>query len=239
MKITYIYHSCFVVETAELAVVIDYYHDTDVVGGYVRDVVLANTNRRIYVLATHFHPDHFSPEVLEWRKSCPDLIYVFSKDIFRHRRLEKKSANWLVKGDVFDDGFIFVKAFGSTDIGVSFYIKIGDLVLFHAGDLNNWTFYDDDDETSKRREKRFLGELKDINKFFSAVDVVMFPIDGRLGDTYTDGARAFLKHVRSRYFIPMHFSECGYASANLFKYEAEQLDTEFFEIHKKGEYLIL
>ncbi|MBR6286346.1 MAG: MBL fold metallo-hydrolase [Bacteroidaceae bacterium] len=238
MKITYIYHSCFVVESRDVAVVIDYYHDTDTVGGYVRDTVLGDKSRSIYVLSSHFHPDHFSPEVLEWRNRRPDITYIFSKDIYRHRRLPADTATWLVKGDVYDDGHLRVQAFGSTDVGISFLIHLDGFSIFHAGDLNNWSFFDDDEATLERRTKHFLGEIKDINKVFTEVDIAMFPIDGRLGDTYTDGARDFLERVHPRYFIPMHFSECGYASANLFKYEAELLNTSFVEIHSKGESFI-
>ncbi len=37
-------------------------------------------------------------------------------------------------------------------------------------------------------------------------DVVMFPIDGRIGNGYTFGARQFIERFKVGQFVPMHFS---------------------------------
>ena len=50
-----------------------------------------------------FHPDHFNKEVLQWREQRPDIIYIFSKDILRHRRAQKEDAVWLKKGEEYKD----------------------------------------------------------------------------------------------------------------------------------------
>jgi len=238
VKITYIFHSGFAIETSRAIVLIDYYHDTDVVGGYVRDHLLYD-KRKMYVLSTHFHPDHFTPEIMEWKSIKTDITYVLSKDIFKHRRLESDSAHWLVKGETYEDEEIRIKAYGSTDVGVSFLIEIDSHSIFHAGDLNNWSFGDDEQDVAERRTKRFLGELKDINKDFNSADISMFPVDARLGDTFTDGPSDFLKRVSSKVFIPMHFSECGKESAELFKNEAQSLGARFWLPQIKGDSLLL
>ena len=46
-------------------------------------------------------------------------------------------------------------------------------------------------------EKQFLGELKDIRKVADSFDVVMFPIDGRVGNGYTLGGRQFIERFKS------------------------------------------
>ena len=238
MKITYLFHSGFAIETHRSIVIIDYYHDTDVVGGYVRDNLLHDTRRK-YILASHFHPDHFTPEILNWQEEYEGITYILSKDILRHRRLPKECANWIVKGGIFEDKEIRIEAFGSTDVGVSFYIQIDSHTIFHAGDLNIWAFGDDDAPTAERRTKHFLGEMKDINKRLTETDVAMFPIDARLGDTFTDGAYAFLERMKTKIFIPMHFSECGVESARLFKDEAERMGTMFWIPERKGDSLLV
>ena len=88
-------------------------------------------------------------------------------------------------------------ALGSTDSGVSWIVETEGKRFFHAGDLNNWyaKFLLDDNPDQLRysfemeetfnpiaHEKQFLGELKDIRKIADSFDVVMFPIDGRVGN---------------------------------------------------------
>ena len=99
---------------------------------------------KLYVLASHFHPDHFNKEVLQWREQRPDIIYIFSKDILRHRRAQKEDAVWLKKGEEYKDETLSVRAFGSTDVGVSFLLQASGKKIFHAGDLNNWHWMDED-----------------------------------------------------------------------------------------------
>ncbi len=64
--------------------------------GKVHDELLHRPGK-LYVLASHFHPDHFNKEVLDWKTQRPDIIYIFSKDILRHRRAQKEDAVWLKK----------------------------------------------------------------------------------------------------------------------------------------------
>ena len=44
-------------------------------------------------------------------------------------------------------------------------------------------------------------------------DIVMFPVDGRIGNGYTRGARQFVKQFSVRHFAPMHFVAAGFESA--------------------------
>ena len=37
-----------------------------------------------------------------------------------------------------------IKAFGSTDIGISFLVSVDGVDIFHAGDLNWWHWWDED-----------------------------------------------------------------------------------------------
>ena len=97
--------------------------------------------------------------------------------------------------------------------------------IFHAGDLNNWyarflpeakpgeTIYSeefDEDIDPIAHEKQYLGELKDIRKINDSFDVVMFPIDGRIGNGYTLGGRQFIERFKVGLFVPMHFVASGF-----------------------------
>ena len=86
MRLTYIYHSGFAIEADEFAILIDYYKDTgrSPEKGFVHEKLL-NRAGTLYVLSSHFHPDHFNPEVLRWKTYKKDIYnrqnekYEFSK----------------------------------------------------------------------------------------------------------------------------------------------------------------
>ena len=118
-------------------------------------------------------------------------------------------------------------ATGSNDSGVSWIVEVEGKRLFHAGDLCNWyaRFLADtlrplaSQPNSARKsiplaeEKRYLGELKDIRKLTDRFDVVFFPVDARIGNGYTLGARQFIARFRVGLFVPMHFVLSGFESA--------------------------
>ena len=217
MRLTYIFHSGFVLETEQSILVFDFWLDPC----GVMDNVL-QSEKPMYVFSSHFHEDHFTKEIFEWKKQREGITYILSKDIYKHRRASKEDADvWLAKGGIWSDDTISVWALGSTDSGVSWIVETEGQRIFHAGDLNNWyaKFLSDDNPDQERysfemeeafnpiaHEKQFLGELKDIRKIADSFDVVMFPIDGRVGNGYTLGGRQFIERFKVGLFVPMHFT---------------------------------
>ena len=135
MKLTYIFHSGFVLDTDNCILVFDYWLDpSDVMKNYVNP----SGSKRIYVFASHFHPDHFTKRIFEWRDDNPfsEYTYILSKDILKHRRAKKEDADvWMARGAVWKDGNITVVATGSNDSGVSWIVEVEGKRIFHAGDL--------------------------------------------------------------------------------------------------------
>ncbi|MEG0647396.1 MAG: MBL fold metallo-hydrolase, partial [Bacteroides sp.] len=126
MKLDYVYHSGFAIEAPGVTLILDYYKDSSETvhnQGIVHDELLQRPGK-LYVLCTHFHPDHFNPEVLQWKEQRPDIHYIFSKDILRHRRANKESAYYISKGESYEDDTLRIDAFGSTDVGSSFLIHL-------------------------------------------------------------------------------------------------------------------
>ena len=122
--------------------------------------------------------------------------------------------------------------------------------IFHAGDLNNWyarflpeavpgeTIYSEEFQEEIdpiAHEKRYLGELKDIRKITDSFDVVMFPIDGRIGNGYTLGGRQFIERFKVGLFVPMHFVASGFESAWRMKEFTDEKGIPFWEITREGE----
>ena len=260
MTLTYIFHSCFVQETEKSILIFDYWLDLNgVVPPYLKK------DKPVYVFSSHFHEDHFNRAIFEWRKQHENIKYILSKDIYKHRRANKEDADvWLAKGGTWSDETISVWALGSTDSGVSWIVETEGKRIFHAGDLNNWyarflqdvkpgeTIYSEEfsrlassNERPKvereeeidpiAHEKQYLGELKGIHKITNSFDVVMFPIDGRIGNGYTLGGRQFIERFNVGLFVPMHFVASGFESAWRMKEFTDEKGTPFWEIRKEGE----
>ena len=246
MTLTYIFHSGFVLETEQSILVFDYWLDPC----GVMDSVL-RSEKPMYVFSSHFHEDHFTKEIFEWKKQKPNITYILSKDIYKHRRASKEDADvWLAKGGTWSDDNISVWALGSTDSGVSWIVETEGHRIFHAGDLNNWyarflqdvkpgeTIYSEefDEEIEPiAHEKQYLGELKDIRKITGSFDVVMFPVDGRIGNGYTLGGRQFIERFKVRHFVPMHFVASGFKSAWRMKEFTDEKNISFWKINREGE----
>jgi L-ascorbate metabolism protein UlaG (beta-lactamase superfamily) len=235
MKLTYIYHSGYVIEGERFTIVIDYYKDSH--DEYVHRS-LPSFPGKLYVLASHWHPDHFNRTVLNWKSVRPDAQYVFSEDILKNRLHSPESASFIEKGDVWQDENVTIKAFGSTDVGISFLIEAERKTIFHAGDLNNWHW--DEESTPEEiqdAERRFLEETDDLCKETNRVDLAMFPVDSRLGKNYMRGAEQFVDRIHADVFAPMHFGE-AYAEARAFKSYTEKAGCRFAAWTKTGESFI-
>ena len=269
MKLTYIFHSGFALETDQSLLIFDYWLDpADVLPGII------GSRKPLYVFSSHFHEDHFTREIFGWRSRREDVTYLLSKGILRHQRARKEEADaWLAKGATWADGRISVKALGSTDSGVSWIVETEGKRIFHAGDLCNWyarflpemksgqTVFSE--ELTEQREpsglherpsrdgsrqsqfgeeidpiaheKQFLGELKDIRKVADRFDLVMFPVDGRIGNGYTLGGRQFIERFRVGLFVPMHFVVSGFESAWRMKEFTDERNVAFWAISREGE----
>ena len=209
MRLTYIYHSGFAIEADEFAILIDYYKDTgrSPEKGFVHEKLL-NRAGTLYILSSHFHPDHFNPEVLRWKTYKKDIVYLFGKDILKRNRAGKEDAIYLKKEDSYEDHNLWIKAFGSTDSGISFLIEAEGKRLFHAGDLNNWHWKDESTpEEVAEAEQNYLKELGDLAKATDKLDATMFPVDPRIGTDFMRGAQQFVDHIKTNIFVPMHFDE--------------------------------
>lgn len=209
MRLVYIYHSGFAIEGDGFSVLFDFYRDALLADGsqYVHGHLLKREGP-LYVFASHFHPDHFNPEILTWKEEKPDTIHLLSRDILKRRRAKESDARFLRVGDIYQDGLLWVKAFGSTDVGVSFLLRLEGKTIFHAGDLNNWHWADESTpEEVKDAEGRYLKEVSRLREETDKLDLAMFPVDPRLGSDFDRGARQLVDRLRIAIFVPMHYWE--------------------------------
>ncbi|MDR3269654.1 MAG: MBL fold metallo-hydrolase [Tannerella sp.] len=234
MKLTYIFHSGFVIEGERFTLIMDYFKDTN--ESFVRSH-LPSFPGQVYVFASHWHPDHFNPEIRNWKQLRSDIQYLFSRDILRKRKALSSEAVFLVKGETWQDERICVRAFGSTDVGVSFLIEAEGKRIFHAGDLNNWHWNEESTpEEAEACERHFLKEIALLAQATDRLDVAMFPVDARLGKDYMRGAEQFVDRIRVGLFSPMHFT-LAYEKAEAFRPYAERAGCRFAGWKAKGESL--
>lgn len=213
MKIEYIYHSGFTVETDDYLLVFDYYRG---------DIKLKD--KKTLVFASHGHHDHFSPDIFNWQKDNPNISYVLSSDI----KVDlNKNIYTMSPYEKLNIGDIEIKTFGSTDLGVSFLVKLDGKYIFHAGDLNWWHWEDDTIEEQSKEEQDFKSEVDKIDKV--DLDIAFFPVDPRLGDGFYYGGKYFIEQLRPKIFFPMHFGDKPEISRD-FIHKVKDIDVNILEI---------
>ncbi len=155
---------------------------------------------RVYVFATHFHHDHFNPCIYDW--ASPKVKYLLDSTI----KEVPQEAVVLSPGGTYSDDTVYVREFGSTDCGGSFYVNIGGISLFHAGDLNDWHWKDDGNARYSRvMTKMFDREMAYLRKHVAHIDYAFFPVDKRMGSDHDAGARKFIDIMKPDVLVPIHF----------------------------------
>lgn len=203
IRITHFYHSGFSVAYGQdLLLIIDYWRGEENELLPDREITVEQLLQfnKVCVLISHEHVDHFDPVVYTWREQVPGIQYIVSYDMpvgTRGKRITPGESCKLAEN-------VSLKAYGSTDLGVSFMIDLDGFKIFHAGDLNFWHWRDEstaqeiEDADIEFREK--VAPLADEN-----IDIAMFPVDPRQGSMYDAGANYFILTCKPRLMIPMHY----------------------------------
>ena len=205
MKVTYIFHSGFLVETEKVILVFDYYKSD-------MPEVVKDKSKKVYFFASHTHSDHFNPVIFEYAGS--NVTYIISHDIkdkishrdmldnFENVNLVYVKADEKIKFDIDDAEYIEIETLKSTDRGVAFIVSLDGKTIYHAGDLNEWIF--DRMDKAKRndmivRYDREMNKIKDRE-----IDIAFLPVDYRLGEYKYNGPLKFLNNTRTKIVFPMH-----------------------------------
>lgn len=234
LDVTYYYHSGFSCAMGDVLCIFDYWEGENGELAEQRRITpeLLARYREIYVFVSHGHPDHFSPAAFTWHREAP-VSYIISYDMeigTRGRRM--KPGEELVLSDR-----VSVKAFDSTDLGVSYLVNIGGVKVFHAGDLNFWHWREESTpQEIDEAERDFHEALRPLKG--EKLDVAFFPVDPRQGRMFDAGANYFILTIKPRLFIPMHF--WGRVEVvNEFAGRSRCRDTEVYAMTQQGEHLKL
>ncbi|MCB2294053.1 MBL fold metallo-hydrolase [Clostridium algoriphilum] len=205
-KIYYIFHSGFAIKTKSHFLIFDYYREPLNNKNNKKSVVLSPENikkmENVYVFSSHSHEDHFNSKILDWEKYNDNIQYILSSDIQTDKN--KRNYSFIEEGQekLIDD--VYIKAYGSTDIGISFLVKVDGLTVFHAGDLNWWHWKEDSLKEQSVAESAFKDKIEKL-KEEKCIDIAFFPVDPRLEEFYYIGVEYFGKNIHPNLLVPMHF----------------------------------
>lgn len=225
MKITFIEHSCFLIETPDSYLLFDYY------GSGLSQL---DTNKTLYAFASHSHPDHFSDALFTLAKQFPSRDLILSYDI-RADRIPADLRNDTTV--VFPNRTYKVKqtslqTLKSTDLGVAFLVTFEGRRFYHAGDLNCWVW---NGAPNADNEQMTVSYLKEIGHLAGQdIFAAFVPLDPRLEDMFDLGLRYFMQITGAKHVFPMHmWGATEYIEAFLKKYP--QYEAQIYDILRDGQ----
>ena len=204
LTLKYIYHSCFAVVTEGAVIVFDYSRDN--AQGELRSLIAERGNRQLYFVVSHFHEDHYNPDIL----TVEGAKLLVSYDTAKRRHIKGDKATAILRpGDIYSDEHLQLRAMRSTDVGISSLVTLPDgTVIYHAGDNNNWYFSEEGSDNIRcslqEMEGLFYSIVQEVKRTVPSVDYVMFPVDPRLGKEMLRGVCQWLCQITTKHFYPMH-----------------------------------
>lgn len=234
MKITYIHHSAFLVETESAYLLFDYTEGT------LPELL---PDKPLVIFVSHRHGDHYDPVIFAIGRQHGHVLYVLSYDIWRKRLPEDvlpvtdsvkhgvvreyrlQNGSFVVRGtETAEENSGEMKAAGecvtkekesadpgtsmkvttyrSTDEGVAFLVEIDGKVLYHAGDLNNWTWEEEPKNWNESMAKKYTAQVDKMAGLH--VDAAFLPLDPRQGENFYLGMDEFMRKVDVERAFPVH-----------------------------------
>ena len=195
MRIRFIHHSSFFVETPSAQLLFDYFRG---------DVPAPEPAKPFYILSSHSHGDHYSRVIYSFPERHPDVRYILSSDI-PSRDIPQGFSNpvqFVSPHEEYHDGTLQLTTLRSNDRGVAFVCEVDGLKLYHGGDLNNWCW--DKGAVALEDERIYHEELSRLQG--TVFDAAFIPLDTRLREYYK-GIDDFMKHADAKAVFPMHMWE--------------------------------
>ena len=198
MKVTYIHHSCFLIETNRFYYLFDYEK------GSLPEM---DVTKPILVLSSHGHADHYNPEIFSLLEASgmQHIRAILSDDIeapvnidFLKVSPEKKYNLGLQQK---------LTTFRSTDLGVAFLIEDQGTLIYHAGDLNDWVWEEEGDAYNEEMTRNYRKQIGLLTEELShrEIDTAFVVLDPRQERDYDRGLSYFLEKVCAKQVYPMHY----------------------------------
>lgn len=232
-EITYVHHSCFVLEINKRFFLFDYPEDTHLPAG-AADVVRQKVSRKdLFVFVSHGHDDHFHKELTSVVAPAATARFVVSDDV-PDMFPESVPADALVVEP--DEEYRFegmtIETLMANDLGVAFIIETDGVVVYFGADLAEWIWPEMAPAAVRFTEKYFQEAVDRVKA--RGVDIAFHNVDRRLENL--GGGLKFAARVQPPVFVPMHgFGETAwYADLD---YGCDPAATRVFLYRRPGDAL--
>lgn len=236
MRVTFIHHSAFLVESDSAALLFDWWKG---------ELPAIAPGVPLYVFASHRHEDHFKPEIFALDDGRRDVRFILGHDI---KLSPRNLSSWGVSrstaekcqnlrgGESLELPHAKVEALSSTDEGEAFLVTVDGRTVFHAGDLNWWHWEGEDKAWNNNMAANFKRYAEPLRG--RKIDLAMLPLDPRLEEAGFWGVKYFLDLADIRRFLPMHqWGGFRFTRKFLDKYPAYAGQTLLVE--RKGQVFVL
>ena len=205
MKIVHLGHSGFLIEFHDCYCIFDY---------YVGNLPALDSTKPAVVFASHFHPDHYNPRIFELlhAQGMKQIFAVLSKDISEKRWPEGIPVTKVTFHKTYElPCDIVIQTLLSTDRGVAYLLRHDNCVIYHAGDLNDWSFDETSEFYDEKKNKQISGMYRheiDLLKDWlgeQMIDAAFLPLDPRQGEFADRGMAYFLEKIGVKKAYPMHY----------------------------------
>lgn len=198
MRVTYLWHSGFFVETNQCCLLFD----------YVQGPLPPVQEKPLAIFVSHSHGDHYSPKIFSYGAQWQECWYVLSDEIAVEAPLSPLQQMHLVQLGGGEEhalplttGWVEVESLPSTDLGVAWLVSCGGKTLYHAGDLHLW-LWGEDKEEDREMEARFYQAVEPLRG--RRVDAAFLPLDPRQEGLQRRGMEEYLKRLEAGAVFPMH-----------------------------------
>ena len=231
MQVTYINHSCFLVESDSNLFLFDYFDG---------DLPELNFDKPLYCFSSHSHEDHFSEKLFEKTAHHPNVHYILSDDISKKyvpAQLSSRTDFVAAAQTVIIDK-ISVKTLKSTDLGVAFVVDDNGKLIYHAGDLNDWIWQGETDEYNADMEASYIKEMEKL----AGVDFLLafLPLDPRQSQNDRQrGINLFMQYANAENIFPMHMWDKYETAENFVAHLGHKEAALFRNASHRGESFII
>ncbi len=208
MKITYINHSCFMLESEDVCFLFDYDKG---------EIPPITDEKDMVVFVSHKHGDHYNPEIFDLVKKYSRIQFVVSKDVpvkwqilkYKEQGIDLEKQVTVVRKNaeyclfLKNERKLQIETLKSTDEGVAYLVTYDGRCYYHAGDLHLWLWEGESKQYNDNMAGAYFRELEKLRE--KQIEVAFVPLDGRLGKYAFEGMNAFLENTKCRKVFPMHF----------------------------------
>lgn len=195
IRVTYLGHSGFLVDTADICCIFDYYKG---------NIPECGRDKKMAVFVSHAHYDHFRKEIFELRHQYRSICFILSSDIGM-TKADGEDIRVIGPNEELEVFGMKIRTLRSNDQGVAYLVRIGEKMFYHAGDLNWWHWTEENEVFNKMIRRTYQSEINKLRQ--EKIDVAFVPVDPRLGEQYCWGLDCFMKRTDTKRVFPMHFWE--------------------------------